>query len=95
MGECMNGINVIDSIAETRTPTPIPCVQKNLNYQRALSFDQHKFAGANECLFDPRRECMNVISVIDSIAETRTPTAIPYAHNFFKASKELHTKKFN
>jgi hypothetical protein len=38
---------------------------------------RREIAGANACLFDPMRECMNVISVIDSIAETRTPTPNP------------------
>ena len=67
--------------------TCIPPLQNLLHAKRGLSVEQHKIAGANECLFDPMRECMNGISVIDSIAETRTPTPIPYAQKLLKASK--------
>ena len=39
------------------------------------------------------RKCMNGISVLDSIAETRTSTPIPCAQKLLKASKEVHAKK--
>ena len=74
--------------------TCIQPLQNFLHAKRGFSVEQHKIAGANECLFDPTRKCMNGISVIDSIAETLTPTPILYAQKLLKASKALQVCRF-
>ena len=79
-----------DSVGEQRdNATSITRLQKFLREKRGFSVELCKSTGANNCLFDALSKSMNGVSVIDSMAKTRTSTPLPSGQHLRQASVDF------
>ena len=61
----------------------------NLRAKRGFSVEHYEIVGANNCLFDALSKSMNGVSVIDSMAKTRTSTPLPNEQHLRQASVDF------
>lgn len=79
-----------DSVGDLRdNATTITRLQKFLREKRGFSVERCESTGANNCLFDALSKSMNGVSVIDSMAKTRTSTPLPNEQHLRQASVDF------
>ena len=76
-----------DSVGDLRdNATTITRLQRFLREKRRFSVERCESTGANNCLFDALSKSMNGVSVIDSMAKTRTSMPLPSGQHLRQAS---------